>query len=288
MNLKPATTVEQQIAILKSRGLIIDDEAECADFLRRANYYRLTAYLLPFQTSKDNYLPGTTFEKVCNVYEFDQQLRSLIFSAIEEIEIYARTVISYFHAHKYGANGYLDAANFIPEHKHSILLANLASEKAHNRHLPFVKHHIKHYDGIFPVWVAVELFTLGMLSHFYMDLPVADRRVIAKKFNTKDAYLTSWIITLTKLRNICAHYGRLYYSQVASPPKLPPRLKLKPTRRLFDQVLTLKLLSPTPEQWNTSFLPKLSALIDEYGESISLEDIGFSPDWESVLRSASA
>jgi abortive infection bacteriophage resistance protein len=288
MNLKPATTIEQQIAILQNRGCVVTDEAEAADFLRKVNYYRLTAYLLPFQASKDSYRPGTTFEKVRSVYEFDQQLQALLYSAIGEIELYARTVIAYYHSHKYGADGYLDAANFVPVHKHDIFMRNLTTEIAHNENLPFVRHHIRQYGGVLPIWAAVELFSLGMLSHFYIDMPLEDRKAVAAEFDTKEAYLSNWLRVLTVLRNICAHYGRLYYSKFRHIPKLPKHLELQPTRRLFDQVLTLKLLSPTPAQWNASFLPKLSALIDEYGESISLEDVGFSTDWESVLRSASS
>jgi abortive infection bacteriophage resistance protein len=213
-------------------------------------------------------------------------MRALIFSAIGEIELYARTVISYYHAHKYGADGYLDAANFAPQSDHVSLITLLQTEIRRNRNLPFVKHHIKHYEGVFPIWVAVELFSSGMLSHFYAYMPREDRKAVAVIFKTKETYLASWLRAITVLRNICAHYGRLYYSLFSNVPKLPKHLELQPTRKLFDQVLTLKLLSPTPKQWNASFLPKLSALIDEYGESISLEDIGFSPDWENVLRSA--
>ena len=106
--MKKPTTFEEQLSLLKSRGLIIDNEDKCIEILRSTNYYRLSAYLLPFKQSDDTFFSDTTFEKVYRIYEFDRKLRALLFSVIEEIELFLRTQLAYHSAHTYGALGYLD------------------------------------------------------------------------------------------------------------------------------------------------------------------------------------
>ena len=102
MEVKQPTTYEWQINKLKTRGCIIDDEERCKEILSQVNYYRLNAYFLPFRKGM-NYRDGTNFIQVHMMYEFDRKLRSLIFRAIEEIEIYVRSQVAYYHAHKYGS-----------------------------------------------------------------------------------------------------------------------------------------------------------------------------------------
>ena len=101
-NIKSPTTYQKQLDILKSRGCVIKDELFCLEILRSINYYRLTAYFLPFRQKNNTFKPGITFEKIVNIYYFDRELRRTLLSCIEEIEIFLRTRISYFHAHEYG------------------------------------------------------------------------------------------------------------------------------------------------------------------------------------------
>ena len=86
--LKPPTTYNQQIAKLRSRGCLVTDVPFCEKVLSRINYYRLSAYFLPFRKSDGTYMPGTDFNTIYQIYEFDRNLRNLLFSAIEEVEIY--------------------------------------------------------------------------------------------------------------------------------------------------------------------------------------------------------
>ena len=46
---KPALTFEEQIALLKSRGLVIDDEQRATRHLSNVSYYRMSAYMLSFK-----------------------------------------------------------------------------------------------------------------------------------------------------------------------------------------------------------------------------------------------
>jgi abortive infection bacteriophage resistance protein len=113
VQLKPPTTYSWQLEKLRSRGCQISDIPLCEKVLSRINYYRLSAYFLPSQKTNGDYIPGTDFNMVYQIYEFDRKLRNLIFAAIEEVEIYLRSKFAYYHAHKYGAFGYMNITECI-------------------------------------------------------------------------------------------------------------------------------------------------------------------------------
>lgn len=159
MEVKNPTTFEEQIEQLKKHGCIIDDYDFCMAKLHVVNYYRLSAYFLPFKNRDDKYIPGTTFSKIFAIYEFDRELRNLLFSAIEEIEVFWKCQLSYFHSHKYGSLGYLDKNNFSDKHNQPKFLKLLDKELENHKKSLFVKHHFEKYDGNFPLWVISELFT---------------------------------------------------------------------------------------------------------------------------------
>lgn len=282
--LKIATTYDEQLEILRSHGAVIDDDTFCKQKLEEINYYRLTAYFLPFRKGDRSYLEGTNFHTVYRIYEFDRKLRGILFAAVEEIEIYLRAKLAYFHAHKYGPEGYLDPANFSDEHKADKFSENLNREIKSNSKVLFVKHHLTKYDGHFPIWVVVELFTLGMLSRFYADLTTADKKELAKAlYSTTPKNLVSWLRCVTDLRNICAHYGRLYFRVfTASPAGFDISEAAK--RRLWGTLLSLKALYPNIDKWNSEILPSIKALFEEYYGDIDLYHIAFPDDWETQIH----
>jgi len=69
---KPALTYEQQIELLKSRGLTILDEAFAKHCLAHFNYYRLSAYRRPFTEpgNYDRFRAGVTFDDLWALYCF--------------------------------------------------------------------------------------------------------------------------------------------------------------------------------------------------------------------------
>lgn len=145
--LKQPATYTQQLEKLREHGCEISDNAFCEEVLARISYYRLTAYFLPFRTAGGKYKSGISFEKVYNLYEFDRKLRRLIFSVIEELEVYLRAQLSYYHAHKYGADGYLNPANFNSRHNHGRFSARINELLKSNSNVAFVNHHITKYSG---------------------------------------------------------------------------------------------------------------------------------------------
>lgn len=282
--IKKPTTYFEQIKILKKRGCIISDEDFCRDKLQSINYYRLTAYFLPFKSNNGEYIEGTSFERVYRLYEFDRKLRAILFSAVEEIELYLRSRFAYFHAHKYGATGYLYSQNFSNKHNHEKFKANINREIDSNKQALFVKHHLEHYDGIFPIWVISELFTFGMLSYFYNDLKIQDQKQLADElYGTTYKNLISWLRCCTDLRNICAHYGRLYYRIF---PAIPAGIDMTEAakRRLWGAIMALYSLYPDTQKWNSEVLVSIEALFDEYSEDVELYHIAFPQDWKKRLK----
>ena len=285
IQLKSATTYKQQVEKLRSRGCIISDEPFCIRALSHINYYRLTAYFLPFKKPDDNYLPGTDFNTVFQIYEFDRHLRNLLFAAIEEVEIHLKAKFAYYHAHKYGAIGYMDSVNYSNKHKHSFFIDKVNAEVDKNKKVLFVEHHLNKYGGRFPVWVVTELFTFGMLSYFYSDLLTLDQKNLARDlYGTTRKNLVSWLRCCTDLRNICAHYGRLYFRVFTAIPAFSPQLSPDIARRLFGAVLALKALYPDDAKWNDEIYLELAKLIKAYSHVIKLSHIGFPSDWEILLK----
>ena len=90
----------------------------------------------------------------------------MIFGIIEHIEVYFRTQIAYYAAHKYGALGYLDESMFSEKHNNTIYLEKIAACIEENANTLVVKHHKQKYEGKFPLWVIIEFFSVGMLSYF--------------------------------------------------------------------------------------------------------------------------
>ena len=91
---KKAHTVEQQIELLKRRGMLITDESDARHYLSHINYYRLRAYWVPFETptkaaGDHAFRQGTSFNDVCNLYMFDRKLRLLVLDAIERFDGFA-------------------------------------------------------------------------------------------------------------------------------------------------------------------------------------------------------
>lgn len=282
--LKPPTSYEKQIEILKKRGIIIDNNEFARIILERLNYYRLSAYCLPFKKGNDFFETGTSIEKIFMVYEFDRKLRNQLFSTIGPIEIFLRTKLAYYHAHKYNAEGYMNPDNFEDRIKHQIFLREFDVCVDHNEKSLFVDHHINKYGRRFPIWVAVEIFSFGMLSKFYANLIPADRKVIANTFKISEHHLKSWFTSITVLRNICAHYSRIYYNRFTQTPRLPKEGSFQQLSNLvFDIIYIMKYIYPDSKVWNNEIVINLMSIIEQYEGVIDLNHIGFPPDWQSLL-----
>jgi len=94
---KPHLTLEEQLTLLETRSLIVQDRKRAKHFLGHLNYYRLSGYWFPFKQSPtiNQFRPNTSFEDVLNLYIFDRELRLLVIDAIERIEVSVRSKWAY-------------------------------------------------------------------------------------------------------------------------------------------------------------------------------------------------
>jgi len=283
--IKHAKTFEEQLLILQDRGIIVDNPQEALSALQKVNYYRLVAYGLTLKdgSKEDAYLEGTTFSKLISIYEFDKKLRQLLLGALESIEIAFRAHISYHHSHEYGALGYLDSSNFSNSEYHVKFLINLERFLKDSKTELFVTHHQTKYSGVFPVWVAIEVLSFSTLSMLFKNLKNKDKSYISKKYyNVHFKYIQSWLHTLTTIRNICAHHGRLYGKKLSIQPQLFDEIREKVSSdEIFVAILVLSKLLSSSERLNLS--TSLKALIDEYDEFIDISHLGFPKDWDSLF-----
>lgn len=111
--------------------------AEC--FLNTANYYRLSAYFLPFRVSGNQYVKGINFNRIISLYKFDSELRVWFFRIIEKIEYYLKTQLSYYLAHKYGSEAYVVESMFSDKHDHKRFMERLTKCKSDNKNTLIVK-----------------------------------------------------------------------------------------------------------------------------------------------------
>ena len=275
-------TYQDQIEAIKQKGCNVEDDDFCLEVLKNIGYYRLSAYFLPFKKDQQTNIKFT-FNNVCRLYEFDRELRNLLFKTIEVVEVKARTVFSHYFAFKYGALGYENDEAFNSYFDREKFDEIIKSQIDNNKKRLFVKHHLEKYEGKFPIWVLMELFTFGMLSKFYSDLHTSDKKEISKLFNTNYKKLGSWLRCSTDLRNVCAHYDRLYFKIFAARPR-GLELHGQEQFRLWGQIVMLKNLYPYKDKWNSYFVTNLQAIMNEYNSNIDLRHIGFPDNWFEVLK----
>ena len=103
-----------QLDILKERGLTIEDEEDAINFLHSVSYFRFANYLQPMElnTESHRFAQNSSFTFATNLYVFDRELRSLIFTAIQDIEIAFRTRIIHYFSMEHGPFWFMDASKF--------------------------------------------------------------------------------------------------------------------------------------------------------------------------------
>ncbi len=283
-SVKNPATIKAQLEKLRTRGCEIEDEERAKLVLENINYYRLVHYFSVFLENKNRYREGTTFDTVMRVYDFDRLLRSLLLTALEEVEISMRAHVSNYHALKYGALGYLNDSCFDVHHNHKYFTGKIDRLVESNTGEELVTHHMRKYGGAFPLWVIMELFSFGMLNTFYSDLKTDDKKAIADKaFGISYRCVEDWLHRLSDLRNMCAHYNRLYGNNMENIPKQPPNFHRPLNDSLYDTLIVLKELYPRNDMWNHTFLLRLEMLMAEYSDVVDKKYIGFPDNWLEEL-----
>lgn len=291
--LKKHASLKEQVAKLASRGLEIPDSQAAEALLFNVNYYRLTGYLYDFKVpGADVYRETISMERLKHIYDFDRKLTRILMYALEDIEETLKTRLSYTISSCFPKDPliYLKPQIYRKYAPYLNFLSRFYDSVENNKKLPFVKHHIEHYQGFLPIWCAVELFTMGNLHAVYDNLLGKYQKAIARSYGTGPQQLASWIENLTYTRNHLAHYMRIYNFNFGRSPAQCDRhhTYTHVTNMIFDQLYIISFMYSDAVEWNTYVLPEIKRLLSSYSEDISLPSIGFPTDWEQILRRTDA
>lgn len=288
-NLKPALTYQDQISRLLSRGLIINDISYAEKALQFTNYYRLSAYSIGLINENNQFRDGVTIEQLYNLYLFDEELRHLLFAIIEPIEIRLRSEVAYYLGTNYGNVAHLDVNLSSNPQNHLSFMEEYYRSLAKSFSTGCVTHNVKKY-GELPVWAAVELLTFGTISRYFTNLKKNIKEDISRQFNSDIKRLPGWFESLTEIRNICAHSGRIYNRNLVITPQLfqgeDSGFTENIRRKLFPRLIIIKKIYSGKGKY-ISFFNQLSNLINQYESVISLTHLGFPEYWRTKLDKVS-
>ncbi len=283
---QPPMTIDEQVENLKSIGLIVNDEEYAKKILNDISYFRLIkAYSLNLKSKNGEYNDKVTFEQIVELYLFNANFRQLIFPEIEKVEINVRCRLANYFAEQYGVLGYLEPDKFANPEYHKSFLDDIEEEIRRNAKAPFVKNFRENYEGgNLPIYALVEVFSFGTLSKFYKNMMNQDKKIVAKSFGIGYTYLESWLESISYIRNICAHYGRLYNAKMSKTPSLYKEYTQAGigNNRVFSVLLCLKHLLVNDRHWNL-FVDKIEMLFDKY-ESVDIKTMGFPKNWKELLE----
>ena len=282
---QPSLNIDEQIENLRSKGLLFDDENQAKQMLNDVSYFRLIkGYSLGLKPINENYFEGVSFNDIIELYKFDSHLRQFIFPRIETVEVNLRCRIGNYFSNKYDIFGYEDSDNFKDPEYHSELVKSIKLEISRNKKSPYVRNFTTAYNpGKLPFYSLIELFSFGTLSKFYKNMLNADKKCIADYYNVKYTYLESWIESIAYVRNICAHYGRLYNIKLTKTPAIYDCYRNMGIRnnRIFAILICLKYLLPMDERWR-KFISNINLSL-KYYQKVDLKKIGFPDNWIEIL-----
>lgn len=233
--MKEHKTFNQQLTILRNRGVVVPTNGKPKRFLEQENYYNvINGYKDLFLVKDINNLPvdpelyqeGTHFNELKALFLFDRELRILLLKYLLIFENSIKTTIAYEFSKKYSRkNAYLDIANFVDNDPKKVLQQiSILTKTIHDKvdRTGDIKHYIEEHGEV-PLWVLVNFLTMGNIANFYNILTDSMKNIIAKfytdKYRTQNkdhtfrlssADLSACLKVVNLVRNICAHDERLY------------------------------------------------------------------------------
>jgi abortive infection bacteriophage resistance protein len=253
----------------------------------------LAGYWWSMQDDKVNHIfkPNSHFSNVVNLYNFDRELRILLFDVIEKIEISLRTKLIYHLSHEFDPWWFQNNDLFIDIQAHVKTLATLQEEIERSKDTFIKEHKKKHKDDkrFPPAWKTLELTSFGALSRLYGNLKnnIDAKNIIAKEFGAVNhTYLPSWLQSITQIRNYCAHHSRLWNRNLPGTPKIlskPPLPWLSDvptdTQKLYLHLCIMRYMLNIIDPQNNLTL-QLKSLLGKY-PNIDLNALGFKVNWEN-------
>lgn len=290
---KKPLSVDDQILLLKDRGMVIDNNEKAKMYLSNISYYRLSAYWYTFldePKSEHNFKKSTTFDMALDTYVFDRKLRLLIFDEIERIEIALRTTLIHHYSLMYGNNWYENKTLFRGQDSYFYKFNSILQDEMNKTREVFIKHYRQKYKTPAnpPSWMALELASFGQLSMLFKNLKNCDaKKNVASHFAIDEQVLTSWLESLSYVRNACAHHMRLWNRKLPRTPIIPSNPKLdwlveNPStdkqNRIYLSLCVISYLLSSISPGN-SFAKKITDLLNKY-PALPKHYMGFTENWD--------
>ena len=283
---QPQISVADQIRLLKSEGLVFTDENRAQHILENISLFRMKSYLTPFRVpGSRTFKPGASFDDAYNLYKFDSELRKMICSEMEKIEISIRTQLSLIMGDESGIYWFEDATNFRDANRHTGLLSSLEAELRRSDDYAIVDFQRKYSNVFPPSWMTFEVSSFGTLSMMYRWLKAGHaRRKVARFYGLTDTIMESWLHAIVYVRNICAHHSRLWNRRLSINALVPRRTHLPfidipaDTKRVYYIMSILLYFLQAVNPQNT-FAARFRSLLGKY-PNVDVSAMGFPSDWQ--------
>lgn len=291
---KEFKTVTEQLEILKSRGLRINNAIEAATFLLHNNYYRVSGYSLTLR-DHDKFYESADFQNIVDIYNFDVALRHILLEYIEIIEVTVKSIYAYEFAKKYGPLGYRKSSNFT-DHTEYMRIIHKAEEQKEKRlsHEAFLKHFVEELGQELPIWAYVDLLTIADISVLYKiserELQDSIAMQLAFTPGNRVEIVEKLMHGMTILRNLCAHGSRLFNRLFITKPYLSSKEKklllknedgVVDNAHLFGYILNMKRLLLSPDDFN-AMKSRIISLCESFS-FVSMRYYGFPENWYDVV-----
>ena len=306
MKNKVFKTVDEQLDILKSKGLVISDYEKSKIVLLKENYFFLSGYRHLFMKNRDkNFIEGTTFEELYALFTFDRNIRNIFFKNLLIIENNIKSLISYQLSKKYGfkEKDYLNPKNFSDDslkvrQVRDVLEKVKRQIRLNGRKHSATIHYIDNY-GYIPLWILVKVLSFGLIGEFFNIFKDSDKLEIANFYNLDVNTFSIYLNILSNYRNLCAHEDILFeHKTLKEIPdclyhsglniKQSEGLYVCGKNDLFSVIIILKSL--LSEQQFVNLVNELGYEIDIISGKISvipmktiLNRMGFPDNWRDIM-----
>lgn len=301
-------SLDEQVEILESKGLIINDEDFAKKILFKENYFFISGYRhMLMEKNEKRFLPGSTFEELYAIFKFDRQIRNIFFKNILIVENNIKSIISYQLSKKYGykEKEYLSQDNYIQDNLKARQVKDILSKikrqiRVNGKHHTATLHYLDNY-GYVPLWIMVKVLSFGIVAEYYSILKPADQIAIADFYNMSTFELSDYLLILSNFRNLCAHEDILYdhrtqkvipdcnYHEKLCIPKDDENNYIYGKNDLFALVIILKNMLSREEFLELSKelklkINELDDIINVVPLSTILNRIGFPNNWEEICE----
>ena len=223
MGSKTFKNLDEQIELLQAKGLVISDIDYTKEVLLRENYFFVSGYRHLFlrDDGSRKFMPGTNFRELYGIFNFDRQLRNILFKNILIVENNLKSILSYVMSKNHGfkEQNYLNADNFVKDYNRARQINDLIRKmkrqiNVNGKQHAATSHYIKNY-GYIPLWVVVKVLSFGIVSELYSILQKNDQDEIANIYHVSVNNLTNYLTILANYRNLCAHEDICYNNRTS-------------------------------------------------------------------------